>query len=370
MLSPLLISPRELSRLAKLIASRLPRDCNMITGTDVAHMHSHFQTARVSVWQDGSSLHIALSFPLQPRGSRCDVYEISAHPMLDLQHRQHLRLDTPYRYFVASQDGQYYATLERLEIEQCRTRPYLICPSTFPLVQRATPTCLSQLFFQETVQTAVCDWKLLLSKFFFSPASWTWDDPPTQAWYYALADEETISEHCPDEQAVEVRLKGNGMLQPQPRCTIRTKAHQLLPTGGVLTEQHHLRNRTVTTLPDWDRAGGSLPREDGQLEELLQRAKELGAQGDEELRLTTAWQLLEDETHTPVVLWSGGLGVVLTLALIGDDEPPGLHGLASAIPPPPTSQPTTCPSCQKDAPGLCTGLTVPKSDPCPSLPFA
>ncbi|KAF6209946.1 hypothetical protein GE061_015700 [Apolygus lucorum] len=316
-LSPLLISPRELSQLVSLVVGSLPRELTMVAGTGVAQMHSHYQSAQVSGWHDEQTIHLMLSFPLETKGPRYTMYEVATTPVLDQASGRHLRVSTQFRYFIVSQDREYYAGLEVFDKETCRQRPMLICSPSFPLVHRSVKDCISSIYYQNSGAATTCEWSVLVQP---PAAVWRWE-AASQKWYYSLSQPVVLTEQCPDEAAVEITLTGSGVIQPQIQCTLRTATHKLLPAGGKVPEQHFLRNRTIDVPTLWS-FNATQQLEDKNLDAIVDRLRQQGqvqpgVWSEDEIRLEAALRMLEEnEGNGPALVYGlGGSAVVLLFVL-------------------------------------------------------
>ncbi|KAF6203462.1 hypothetical protein GE061_001793 [Apolygus lucorum] len=289
----------------------------MVAGSGVAQMHGHYQTTQVSGWHDDQAIHLLLSFPLETKGPRYTLSEVATTPVLDLASGRRLRLNTPFRYLVVSQDREYYAGLEVFDKETCRQRPMLICPPSFPLVHRSVKECISSIYFQNSDAAEICEWSVLVQP----PADvWRWE-AASQKWYYSLSQPVVLTEQCPDETAVEITLTGSGVIQPQIRCTLRTATHKLLPAGGNVPAQHFLRNRTIDVPTLWSLNATQL-LEDKNLDAIVDRLRQQGqvqpgVWSEDEIRLEAALRMLEEnEGNGPALVYGlGGSAVVLLFVL-------------------------------------------------------
>ncbi|KAF6217085.1 hypothetical protein GE061_001438 [Apolygus lucorum] len=260
-LSPLLISPRELSQLVSLVVGSLPRELTMVAGAGVAQMHSHYQSA---------------------------------------------------------QDREYYAGLEVFDKETCRQRPMLICSPTFPLVHRSVKDCISSIYYQNSGAATTCEWSVLVQP---PAAVWRWE-AASQKWYYSLSQPVVLTEQCPDEAAVEITLTGSGVIQPQIQCTLRTATHKLLPAGGKVPEQHFLRNRTIDVPTLWS-FNATQQLEDKNLDAIVDRLRQQGqvqpgVWSEDEIRLEAALRMLEEsEGNGPALVYGLGSAAIVLILMLG-----------------------------------------------------
>uniref|UniRef100_A0A146KSU5 Uncharacterized protein n=1 Tax=Lygus hesperus TaxID=30085 RepID=A0A146KSU5_LYGHE len=220
----------------------------MVAGSEVSEAHCHYQSAQVTGWHGEQMIHLAQSFPLEKKGPRYSLLRVVTMPLPQWNSTRYVRLDSPTRYLIVSQDREYYATLAHWTTQPCRTRPMLICPPVFLLSHRSNLDCVASLYYDEPITRNACEWKLLVQP---PAALWEWESA-TQQWYYFLARPTIVTEQCPEAAATEITLAGNGILQPRPQCAIRTVTHQLLPTGWVLGETHQLLNRTLEVPTQWN----------------------------------------------------------------------------------------------------------------------
>ncbi|KAF6216180.1 hypothetical protein GE061_000520 [Apolygus lucorum] len=98
----------------------------------------------------------------ETKGPRYTMYEVATTPVLDLASGRHLRVSTQFRYFIVSQDREYYAGLEVFDKETCRQRPMLICSPSFPLVHRSVKDCISSIYYQNSGAATTCEWSVLV----------------------------------------------------------------------------------------------------------------------------------------------------------------------------------------------------------------
>ncbi|KAF6210408.1 hypothetical protein GE061_013513 [Apolygus lucorum] len=290
----------------------------MVAGTGVAQMHSHYQSAQVSGWHDEQTIHLMLSFPLETKGPRYTMYEVATTPVLDQASGRHLRVSTQFRYFIVSQDREYYAGLEVFDKETCRQRPMLICSPSFPLVHRSVKDCISSIYYQNSGAATTCEWSVLVQP---PAAVWRWE-AASQKWYYSLSQPVVLTEQCPDEAAVEITLTGSGVIQPQIQCTLRTATHKLLPAGGKVPEQHFLRNRTIDVPTLWS-FNATQQLEDKNLDAIVDRLRQQGqvqpgVWSEDEIRLEAALRMLEEnEGNGPALVYGLGSSAVVLVLVLG-----------------------------------------------------
>ncbi|KAF6204927.1 hypothetical protein GE061_019092 [Apolygus lucorum] len=74
------MGPSELVRVVEMVAAQLPPEWTMIAWEDAASVYAHYQSARVSGWHMRRAIHVALAFPLEPRGPRFELSERTRQP--------------------------------------------------------------------------------------------------------------------------------------------------------------------------------------------------------------------------------------------------------------------------------------------------
>ncbi|KAF6214681.1 hypothetical protein GE061_009424 [Apolygus lucorum] len=254
----------------------------------------------------------------ETKGPQYTMYEVATTPVLDQASGRHLRVSTQFRYFIVSQDREYYAGLEVFDKETCRQRPMLICSPSFPLVHRSVKDCISSIYYQNSGAATTCEWSVLVQP---PAAVWRWE-AASQKWYYSLSQPVVLTEQCPDEAAVEITLTGSGVIQPQIQCTLRTATHKLLPAGGKVPEQHFLRNRTIDVPTLWS-FNATQQLEDKNLDAIVDRLRQQGqvqpgVWSEDEIRLEAALRMLEEnEGNGPALVYGLGSAAIVLILMLG-----------------------------------------------------
>jgi hypothetical protein len=74
------------------------------------------------------------------------LYRIESLPTYSALKRP-IKIQPEAKYFIVTENQQYYALLEETHIRHCEHGVITICDATFPFNHKRVPTCFSALYF-------------------------------------------------------------------------------------------------------------------------------------------------------------------------------------------------------------------------------
>jgi len=222
-----LLSPTEFSHILKNVSRSLPVGLRLFAGDDPVDAYAYYNLVDVHGLSLAGVITILIDVPLVSAESTFELYRVYTLPVRNPQSGLYSLVETEMEYFLVSGDAEFYAALPGRQLETCRHQQPWICPVTFPVQSRHTPSCLSGLAYSGTAEHCR---KLVLTKPSFR--IWIWD-PTRKGWVYSVTEEDQLVSRCQSGGKTvvsETKIQGIGRVEAARGCALLTQGYRMLPS--------------------------------------------------------------------------------------------------------------------------------------------
>jgi hypothetical protein len=173
------------------------------------------------------------------------LYRVESLPTY-LVLKRPIQIQPEAKYFIVTENQQYYALLEETHIRHCEHGIITICDATFPLIHKRVPTCASVLYFGQNAEVYRYGKRQILFPN-FEPV-WIYAKSTIAFWVYSLPSPTKVTKTCKnkDNPTKDLMLSGAGILREDIHCQYYAEDFILLPVTDSFSNVTLTTGRVIT----------------------------------------------------------------------------------------------------------------------------
>ena len=227
-LSPLLVSPVEISKLFDHITKHLqenyPRYKIAVSDPNIL-----YQTPGIAYTWDDDFMYIQVRIPIAAYNSKYKVYEVMSMPLPIVSNDTSslTKINNVPELVAINQDHDFYFELSKSEYDQCLGYQVKYCLKSFPIISSNIPTCIFGIISNnyKMIKTH-CKVSYIKSK---EPIQLL--QPVTSSTYLSITQKEDVWYlNCENQGPKQIEPVTFGLFTLQCDCSLRTLKYFLPPT--------------------------------------------------------------------------------------------------------------------------------------------